>query len=147
MRIKVQGGEELRRNFDKLSKQFGKQVAEAAFKGGQVVRTDAIKSIQRVSNGKKVIRSRGKGNQYEHTVSKPGDAPNTDTGRLAGSIQVEVRADDVYVGTSVDYAPALEFGAAKNNLKARPFMFPALERNKEKIRDLLRKALEVVLIK
>lgn len=65
--------------------------------------------------------------------SAPGEPPAVDTGRLRASIthRVEMEADEVagYVGTNVEYAPWLEFGTSK--MQPRPFMVPAIERNKD----------------
>ena len=51
----------------------------------------AVKGVQEISQGETVTRgNRGKGrfkkNRGSHVVSKPGDPPNTDTGR-SGTIQ------------------------------------------------------------
>lgn len=58
-----------------------------------------------------------------------------DTGRLQGSISHEVthEGNDVVgiVGTDVEYAPYVELGTYK--MSARPYLFPAGERNKDKI--------------
>lgn len=141
--MNVQGTEELKRNFAALSKKFSEEVARTIVTSGQIVRTDAIKSIQTVSPGAAVTRYRLGGGKVDHIASRPGDAPNTDTGRLVQSVQVEVRADDVYVGTGLNYAPYLEFGTS--NMQARPWLFPALERNREKITGMIRKAMQRVI--
>ncbi len=58
-----------------------------------------------------------------------------DTGRLQGSISHEVtrEGNDVVgiVGTDVEYAPFVELGTYK--MRAQPYLFPAGERNKDKI--------------
>jgi len=141
--MKVQGVEELQRNMSELSRKFGQEVAKTLFVSGQLVRTDAIKSIQTVSPGAVVNRSRLGGGTVTHTASRPGDPPNTDTGKLVQSIQVEVRSGDVYVGTGLSYAPHLEFGT--KNMQARPWLFPALERNREKITGMIRTAMRKVI--
>ena len=72
--------------------------------------------------------------------SKPGEPPAVDTGRLRASIthRVETESGEVagYVGTNVEYAPDLEFG--KGRILPRPFMFPAMERNREWIKNKLK---------
>lgn len=61
-----------------------------------------------------------------HVVSRPGDPPNVDTGRLRSSIYVRKHGRLVYaIGTEVEYAPHLEFGTVK--MAARPFMRPMAE--------------------
>lgn len=138
----VQGVEELKQNFAKLAKEYGREIAQAAVAGGEVVRSTAVKSIQRKSRGAEVKRYRLGGGSYSHTVSKPGDPPNTDTGALVKSVHVEVKSDDVYVGSGLKYAPWLEFGT--KDMKERPWLFPALEANKQKIKNLIANAVKKV---
>lgn len=62
-----------------------------------------------------------------------------DTGRLRASITNEVEKTDIIigrVGTNVKYASFQEHGTRK--MAAHPFLFPALEANKERIRELLK---------
>ena len=62
-----------------------------------------------------------------------------DTGRLRASITHEVEVTEEItgrVGTNVKYAPYQEFGTYK--MPAHPFLFPALEANRERIKELLK---------
>lgn len=102
----------------------------------QDVRTNAIKSIQSVSNGRDVTRYTVAGNQYQHIASAPGDAPNTDTGALVNSIQVADQGRNKIVGSDLIYGRHLEFGTRK--MRARPFMVPAAEKSKLKVERVLR---------
>ncbi len=145
MSIKVEGQAELRRNMEKLGDRFGKEIARAALAGGQAVRTTAIKSIQAQSPGRSVIRDTEGGNPKNHIASNPGEAPNTDTGRLVSSIEVEVESDDVFVGSTLSYAGDLEFGTRL--MQARPWLNPALEKNRNKIRKFFRDATLTVIRK
>ena len=45
-------------------------------------------------------------------------------------------ANEGKVGTDVTYAPYVEFGTIK--MPAQPFLFPALEKNKNRIVELLK---------
>ncbi len=67
---------------------------------------------------------------------------DTDTGRLAGSIFAEFLNGGLraIVGTDVVYGEHLELGT--KNIAARPWLFPAFERNKDKIKDRVRKAVK-----
>lgn len=80
-----------------------------------------------------------KANMSPDGPSAPGEAPAVDTGRLRASIahRVEMESGEAVglVGTSVEYAPWLEFGTTR--MQARPFMVPAIERNREWIRNKL----------
>lgn len=129
--INISGVEGLQKDLDRLAKKFSKDVVDAAITGGQLIRTEAIKSIQEVSHGETVTRYREGGNSYEHVASVEGEAPNTDTWRLVQSIQVDVTKRGVFVGSSLQYAPWLEFGTRK--MVARPWLSPAVEANREKI--------------
>ena len=68
-----------------------------------------------------------------------------DTGRLRASI-THVTNDfgsknpSVSIGTSVEYAPILEYGSSKQS--AKPYLFPAFNSNKDKILNELAKALK-----
>jgi HK97 gp10 family phage protein len=140
MQIKsIKGISELKSNYKKLGEQYGKAVAKATLQGAQLVRTSAVQSIQQQSNGEAVTRYRLGGRPYSHIASKAGDAPNTDTGALVRSINVEVRPDATYVGTTLKYAPFLEFGTS--TMGERPFLNPALEKNKNKISELIKNAM------
>lgn len=65
-----------------------------------------------------------------------------DTGRLRASItnrlEVEEKQLVGIVGTNVEYASYVEFGTSNPKYPCQPFLFPALESNKEKIKDLLK---------
>ena len=63
------------------------------------------------------------------------DCP-VDTGRLRASITSSVTGNEGKVGTNVEYAAAQEFGT--NNIPAHPYLFPALEKNKSRIMELLK---------
>lgn len=68
-----------------------------------------------------------------------------DTGNLRGSITHKVRENKVVVGTNVEYAPYVEFGTYK--AKAQPYLRPAVDKNRSKIKTLFnevyKKALKI----
>ena len=65
------------------------------------------------------------------------DCP-VDTGRLRASITSEVSGLEGKVGTNVEYAGFVEYGTSK--MPAKPYLFPALEKSKSKITELLKGA-------
>lgn len=134
----VTGVKEMQANLAALGKKYSDAIAKAAFAAAQSVRSDAIKSIQTVSSGNTVTRYRADGTPYTHTASKEGDAPNTDTGDLVKSVQVEVKPDGVYVGSRLEYAGHLEFRLN------RPWLIPALEKNRKLIRDTMGKNIDAI---
>jgi len=93
------------------------------------------------------IRSGGTGITYQkynprrqHTASAEGEAPATDTGMLIGSITSSVKKQGTAVVgqiiASAPYAAFLEFGTS--NIRPRPYMQPALEKNRPKIRRIFK---------
>jgi len=132
--VQVEGTAEVQRNLTALAGKYGQAISDAAFAGGQLVRSTAIRSIQSTSDGGEVTRYRVGGGAYPHTASAEGDAPNTDTGRLVSSIQVDVTPTEVFVGSTLEYAGWLEFGTTR--MAERPWLNPALESNRRNIERL-----------
>ena len=109
----------------------------------------ARRSIEKISGGKVYVRKRGKRETEVHIASKPGDAPNKDSGDLIRNIRVSKVEGNARRGYSASveavtpYASYLEYGAKR--MKARPFMAPALAKNKPKIAKLIRNAVRSAL--
>ena len=103
------------------------------------------------STAKESILKGGTGITYQkynprrqHTASAPNEPPASDTGFLVSSISSKVRKEGTAVIgqiiASAPYAAWLEFGT-KAMLKkggARPFMQPALESNRPKIKRIFK---------
>lgn len=142
MAIKVEGVQELEKSMAALAKRYGVATAQGAIAAANLVRTEAVKSIQEVSEGEKTVRYNAEGNGRQVTVSREGDAPNTDTGRLVSSIQVDATAKFVFVGTSLEYGKWLEFGT--RHMNARPWLYPALERKRKEIQRIFTLKIEAV---
>ena len=96
---------------------------------------------------KESILSGGTGITYQkynprrqHTASAKGEPPASDTGFLVGSISSNVKKRGTSVVgqiiASASYAPHLEFGTS--TIRPRPFMQPALERNRPKIKRIFK---------
>jgi len=95
------------------------------------------------------IKKKGTGRTYQkynprvtHTASASGQPPATDSGFLGQNItmKVDVKSNGTVVGQIISAAPyskALEFGTTK--MDARPFMQPALEKNRRKIERMFKK--------
>ncbi len=97
---------------------------------------------------KESIMSGGTGRTYQkynprrqHTASAKGEPPATDTGFLVSNITSSVKQQGTSVVgqivASAPYAPYLEFGTS--TIDPRPFMQPALERNRPKIKRMFKK--------
>mgnify|MGYP003631025197 FL=1 len=130
----------------KLGALYGAATVKAAVTSAELVRSTAIKSIQSATMGKEVTRHTSAGQSYSHTAAKAGGAPNSDTGALVNSIQVELKGSGlgkgVGVGTRLDYGRWLENGTKK--MKARPWLNPALEANRANIKKLMGREIDKV---
>ena len=118
------------------------ELKKALFSSAQMVEKTAKESI---AGGGKTGRIYKRGG-VTHQASAPGEAPATDRGGLVvRGINIrpayEEAAIDVVAGAAdIKYARALEFGT--KNMAARPFLFPALEKNKTRIKARLEAALD-----
>tara|TARA_Y100000385_G_scaffold9180_1_gene9575 strand:- start:6 stop:416 length:411 start_codon:yes stop_codon:yes gene_type:complete len=84
-----------------------------------------------------IQQHQSKGRTYgKHTASVAGNPPNSDTGFLANNIFMVLDADKLggSVESRADYSGFLEFGTSK--MGARPYLQPALEENKPKIKRM-----------
>lgn len=141
----VEGLAEMRKSIAALSADIGPHLTKAAVKGARLVQTTVIKSIKTQSTGETVTRYHAGQAPYDHIASKPGDAPNTDTGELIRGIQIEITPDAVFVGVEAsqdEKAMGLEFGTLDGRLAARPFLFPAFEAAKPEIVALFKQAIK-----
>lgn len=116
--IKIKGEKELFKKFNNFEVDLTKAVSKVVGITAFSVQKRAQASLNTVSNGR--VYKRGK---KTHTASKEGDSPNTDTGELVGSIQVDYQAPNLnaFVGTDKEYGFFLE------TEKNRPWLEPAKE--------------------
>lgn len=125
MFVRITGLAQLKKNLETFGENMKKEVRDLVVKTSIRVQSDAIKSIQRGRKSGRVYTRNG----VAHQASAPGEAPATDTGALASSIQRIDSGTRAAVGTALEYGPHLEFGTT--NMEARPWLFPALEKNRE----------------
>lgn len=139
--VHVEGLDRIGDATDRVRRAVAKELNVALYASAKKVERDAKESIL---SGNKTGRLYRRGKTVVHRASAPGEAPASDTGRLVNSVLGEVvrgSAGEAKVkagGGIVRYARMLEFGTIK--MAARPFLFPALERNKAWIRERLAKA-------
>ena len=145
MSVQVSGDEDLRRRLLSLGRDMDKALANGVFLTANDIRKDSIKSIQEQSFGSYVQRSRQGGGTYTHIAAKPGSAPNTDTGKLVASIAVEMdwSKREAFVGSNLPYAAWLEDGTTK--MDARPWLEPALRKNRGNLDSNINKAVMAVI--
>ena len=128
--VQVKNINEALKKFDTLKEDLVTPFREVINGGAQLIRGEAIKSIQ---TGPKSGRVYEKYNpRRTHKASAPGEAPASDTGNLVSQIRVkEENKDLIKVESNATYSSFLEFGTSK--MLARPFLFPATERSRPKI--------------
>ena len=117
----------------KVKEDLEKNMQEVLLGGGQLVRGEAIRSIQTGSKSGKTYKKYNP--TRTHKASAPGEAPASDTGFLVSNIRVKNQKDFVEVRSEASYSKFLEYGTSK--MSARPFMFPASEKSKPKIAEIL----------
>lgn len=125
MSVTISGLKQLNINIKEFTGDMDKAVDDAVRITAAKVQRTAIKTIRNPSMGTYVTRYTAGGKPYSHVAAKEGESPNSDTGRLIGSIAMDhVTGKKVaYVGTNVDYGFFLE------TVMNRPWLEPSL--NKE----------------
>ena len=100
---------------------------------------NATQAIKKTSNSGRTVARGAK----RHTISKEGDAPNTDTGRLIGSIAVvhNKGSQVAEVGTNVTYGATLE------TTYNRPWLVPAKDKSIAGFQQNMTRAIDVAIAK
>lgn len=102
------------------------------------VMADAKRSIQR--GDKTGVTYQLYGPKRTHQASAPGEAPASDTGRLANSINMHTLNPLSYaVFTNLPYGRYLEFGTT--DISERPWLRPARDINAQEFKDSITAAL------
>ena len=134
------------KNLSAFKKQLKKKLTDTKV---QTIITRGTMMVQ--NTAKESITKGGTGRTYQkynprrtHTASAPNQPPASDTGFLVANITMNVRkkSNGVVIGqviSSAPYSEALEFGTT--TMTERPFMQPALQKNKNKIEALFRKGI------
>ena len=122
----------------KLTKNAKNNALKAVGRSTLVVTSTVLTSITAGGSGQTVKKYNP---NRIHTQSKPLSPPASDTGFLVSQITSDIKThpDGSVVGriiSSAPYSKALEFGTTQ--MTARPFMQPALEKNKRKIRSIFK---------
>ena len=134
--ISVTGTKELQMALDALGDDINDAVADVLNATGLELRGDIIKRIQHGPKTGRIYKRRS----VTHQASAPGQAPATDTGRLANSVVFNKRVSGPNKGTVVvesfaSYAKYLEFGTRK--IAPRPAWAPAALAAEPKFRKRL----------
>lgn len=137
MSIRVTGEEALRAALAKYGASAEAEISQAIRATALNVQGDAVKSIQRGAKTGKVYKKYSP--NRTHIASAAGEAPSSDTGKLAGSIAAIVNPHVAFVGSDLPYATYLEFGTM--NIQPRPWLRPAREKNMKFFRQRVINAL------
>ena len=139
MSVIIKGMAELQSALNSFAFDMDKAVDDAVKVTAFKVQQTAITSIRDPSVGTYVTRGNGNGNSRTHIASKPGDAPNTDTGRLIGSIIVDHHKGDkiAFVGTNLEYGLFLE------TVHNRPWLEPAKDKEIKSFSDNVTAAIDI----
>lgn len=145
-RVDIEGLESFAKKGAEYAKIAEKELGIALDASIRMVHASADKSI---ASGAKTGRLYRRGKKT-HRASAPGEAPATDTGDLRKNLRSRTDTAKMEATVSVkvlsqgksktNYAYELEFGNSK--VAARPFLFPALEKNKPAIRQRMAKGLD-----
>ena len=131
-----------------LQRLMHRKIAAALIVAGEVVATEARRSVQNSPRG---------GNTYEkynprrtHKASAAGEAPATDLGFWVRSITTEVDESNltVYVLSAhaiAPYAKVLEYGSMAGGIQPRPFLRPALRKKEKEVTRIVRQAMRKAL--
>lgn len=141
--LSVEGEKELRNALRFLNKRAQRHVDNAINATGLSLRGEIVKKYQRGPATGEVYKKFDP--KRTHRASAPGEAPATDTGRLANSVVTDKpRNLEIDVLTTVKYGPWLEFGTQR--IEPRPNWVPSVEDERPKYRrrliNALRKAAE-----
>ena len=141
--IELKGREELEAHFGEIETGTPIAMRKAINAAALMVKASAVKLVKTKSPGKTETRYDPK---RKHVVSRGGDAPNTDRGNLirniivSSGVSIATKKYEALVRSQAPYSKSLEFGT--KDMKKRPFMKPALDKNRKKIFAMVKQALE-----
>lgn len=133
IKIEIEGLEDLRREFTNLDAKFNEAVEDAISETALVVQGEVI---ARINQGPATGRTYQKYNpRRTHQASAPRQAPQSDTGTLAGSVYLDINPRTATVGSALAYAAALEYGTRR--MAPRPVWAPVADEEAPKLRERL----------
>lgn len=142
IRIEIEGLDALRKEFTNLDRQFDIAVQDAIEDTALEIRNKIVTAIQRGPKSGRVYEKYKP--RRTHQASAPGQPPATDTGRLVGSIYMDIDPMTATVGSRLVYAQYLEYGTRK--MAPRPIWVPTAntegDRLRERIVENLRRAIQ-----
>jgi len=127
----LKGDKRLERKLGSLSSAAAEEAQQIVDATALRVRNNAVRSIQKGPASGRVYEKYSP--RRTHQASAPGQPPMTDTGQLAGSINIVTGTLRAKVGTPLMYGLFLEFGTRK--MRQRPWLRPAFEKERGAFRD------------
>lgn len=122
--MKFKGSLSTKNNYKKFTS-FSKNMESVHLRAAQLAAIDIMNEsklmLAKNTDGEKQTRYNPKRSVF---ASKPGDPPNSDTGRLINSIRFRKDGNAYLVGTNVPYGSYLEFGT--QDMAPRPWLSVAL---------------------
>ena len=138
VRIRLEGSDQMQAALREASQEIKAAASKAVLGTALELQRNVVKSVQHGPASGRVYRKYNP--SRVHRASAPGQAPMSDTGRLASSITFDQDGPlTATVGSVVAYAVYLEYGTSR--MAARPFFRPAVET----IRPKFMRRLEVAL--
>lgn len=136
--MKLEGLEGLQAALSQMTKEIEAEVGKAVDATGLELRGEVVKAYQRGPASGRVYEKYAP--RRTHTASAPGEAPATDTGRLASSVNYKKDgAMSATVGSEIVYAAMLEFGTSR--IAPRSAWVPAVEAMRPKFQRRIEAAL------
>jgi phage gpG-like protein len=122
--MKLEGLKDLQAALQKISAEAQVEVDRAVEATGLELRGEIVKAYQRGPASGQVYEKFSP--RRRHKASAPGEAPATDTGRLASSVNYKKDGPmSATVGSELVYAAMLELGTSR--IAPRPAWVPAVE--------------------
>lgn len=141
MKVKsvIKGPDKILKAFEKFEAQAKSSQVLALKESTLLVHSAAVKLLQDNTDGTIAIRHNPKRAVF---VSKPGDPPNTDTGRAVKSIKFDFKNGGLTgrVGTNLKYLADLEFGTKK--MAPRPWLSRAVTEVAGQVAEIFAKHLK-----
>lgn len=129
----VKGVKKHSRTLQGAATQAPEAVGRALYEAGQLIELDAERSI-----------TQGSVSGPGHIPSRPGEPPNADTRTLDLNIETEIGGPGLVTVTSyAPYSAYLEYGTTR--MASRPFMRPALNRNRKRLVAIVGEAIRTVI--
>lgn len=141
VRLSLTGGKELQAALSNMSDDLRGAVNKVVLNEGMKLRGEIVRSVQQGPASGRIYQKYNP--RRTHRASAPGQAPMTDTGRLASSVYFNKETVGgnmvATVGSALAYASWLEYGTMQ--MAARPYFRPALEERRPKFQRNLERAI------